>query len=342
MKWSLLHVLCVVLTVSAKFLIPDRQINKNLVSAVVEVIQNFFSLRYGTVNIITAVEERNLKFSQSVLDAIVSRGDDKAIFCMDNYRNSTGKIKSRFRKYNVILLDTIGSFKIFNEKLNASLFMSYGYFLFVLIDGKQIEHNEIFSTFWAKSIYNVNLMYDGGEIETFMPFSYDKKCGDTEPVLINSFINGTFKNGINSVFPDKFKDLHNCSVKFVTFNDTFAVSQRKLNDGSFKLVGYDIDLMEALARSIKFHTHLTFLEGREPWGNIYVYSSLHSESTQTISSKGIVYPNGTVTNALKEIYKGNVEVGIGNYYLRANRLTVLESSITYYSFPIVFVIPPGK
>lgn len=64
--------------------------------------------------------------------------------------------------------------------------------------------------------------------------------------------------------------------------------------------------------------------------------------TQTIRSKGIVYSNGTVTNALKEIHTGNVEVGIGNYYLRANRITHFDSSIPYYTFPIVFVIPPGK
>lgn len=248
---------------------PDKPMNKNLVSAVVHVIQKIFASKYGTVNIITAVEDSNLHLSEVVLTEIVIQNRDKALFRLDNYKNIS-RIKSRFRKFSVILLDSIGSFRPFNEKINPNLFLSYGYFLFVLIDGKRVEHNEIFSTMWEKSVYNVNLIYGEGAVETFLPFSIDSKCGNTKPVLINNFVNGTFTNGINFVFPDKFQNLHNCSIRFVTFNDTFAVSKRKRGDGSYKLVGYDVELMEALASSIKFHAHVNFFEGNDPWGKTCV------------------------------------------------------------------------
>lgn len=266
MKWSTLHVFLVVLTVSAKFLIPEKQINKSLVSAVVQVIQNILAQKYGTVNVITAVEDSNSGFADSVLSEILNQTNAKALFRLNNHKKIS-TIKSRFRKFNVIILDSIASYRTFDDKINSSLFLSYGYFLFVLIDGKRIEHNEILTTLWAKNIYNVNFIYGNGEVETFMPFSENAKCGDTKPVLINSFVNETFTNGLDFVFPDKFKNLHNCPVKFVTFNDTFAVSCKKRSDGSCKLVGYDVELMEALASSINFNTRLKFLEGHDPWGN---------------------------------------------------------------------------
>lgn len=282
MKWSNLHVLIVALMVNGKFLIPEKQINKNLVSAVVHIIQKIYVPKYGTLNIITAVEDSNLDFSKSVLTQILNRSDSKALFRMDNYKNIS-RIKSRFRKYSVILLDTMTSFRKFNEKVDPNFFMSNGYFLFVLIDGKVSEHAEIFSTLWAKYIYNAALIYDQGEVKTFMPFSEDCKCGDTRPVLINKFVNGAFQNGLDFVFPDKFKSLHNCSVKFVTFSDTFAVNKKKLSDGSYKLTGYDVELMEALASSMKFHTHLKFLEGRDPWGNISKHLCTRKTQTMVLS-----------------------------------------------------------
>lgn len=273
MKWARLLVFLVSSNVAANFLHQlesDNTVSEDLIAAVNQIIQKIFAPQYPTVNLIYAVDKSTRRCSQSIVTKILMENDGKAVFSLKDYRNIE-KNKSTAMQAIVVLIDSIKSFRKFNEKVKSETFEFGGHFLFLLVNGKKTEHEEFFSTLWKKHIYNVDLIYDNGRVETFLPFRMNSKCGDTKPVLVNFFEDGEFQNGIDSVYPEKLLNLQNCSIRFVTFADTFSVRKVNASDGSYELSGYDIEMMTALASSLNFHVQLTFLESVPvPWGILII------------------------------------------------------------------------
>jgi hypothetical protein len=72
-------------------------------------------------------------------------------------------------------IDLIGKITSQSHKLN-------GLFLFVLVNGRIPEIQEIFNLLWKKQLYNVNIIYKDNNseilVETFIPFS-PKSCNNT-------------------------------------------------------------------------------------------------------------------------------------------------------------------
>lgn len=86
--------------------------------------------------------------------------------------------------------------------------------------------------------------------------------------------------------------------------------------------GYDYEIIRALEKEINFKLELTYIPGSQIWGTIL--------------------SNGSMTGGLKILYKGEADIGLGNYFLRLSRLKLFDASVSYYSIPIVLVIPPRK
>ena len=86
--------------------------------------------------------------------------------------------------------------------------------------------------------------------------------------------------------------------------------------------GYDYEFLIASKERLNFHLDLNYLKGNEMWGTIL--------------------NNGSTTGALDVLRRGEADVGIGNYFLRKNRLDLFDVSNPYYSTPLVIVIPPGN
>lgn len=290
-----------------------KSVNEEIVLAVDAIIKKVFSPRFNTINIISASDSKDL------LSALLIKSGDEAVVRLDGHRTIVN-VKVRLEKHNIILLDGIHSFRA----LTSTASMYDGFYLFVLFNGTSCESKEIFDTLWKRNIYNVDVIFadnDQISVVTFQPFTAGYKCSNSQPVLVNKFHNGSFRNGIDLIFPNKFKDLQNCPIKVVTFEDTYAVQKATRSDGSFELTGFDIELLEGLAKSLNFKADLRLLEIPDPWG--------------------MIHDNGSATGALGVLLNGSADIGIGNYFLKLNRLRYLDSSVTYDSFPLVFVIPPG-
>jgi len=86
--------------------------------------------------------------------------------------------------------------------------------------------------------------------------------------------------------------------------------------------GYDYEVIRAIEQILNFRINMTYLFGSEQWGTIL--------------------PNGSTTAGLDVLRKGKADVGIGNYFLRLNRLKYFDSTVSYYSIPIALVIPPRE
>jgi Ligated ion channel L-glutamate- and glycine-binding site len=303
---------------SLKLAFDVISVNEHIVSAVKVIIEQVCVLRFSTVNLISAAS-----YSETIkdfLNEVMVRNNGNCVLRFDSDLKKT-KITSRLKRFNIVVLDGIESFRVFNQSLTPDAFAFNGLYLFVFMRGHKNETNELFETMWKKYIFNVNALFDDGDkvsLYTFTPFAGGSRCGNTSPKFLDTFVNGSFKG---SIFSEKFKNMQNCPVKVVTFEDSFAVFQRKNVNGSFELLGFDMEVIHALSTTLNFKKDMKFLEGSDPWG--------------------MVTSNGTVTGALGELVKKNAEIGIGNYFLKANRLSVLDASTTYYTLPLVFIIPPG-
>lgn len=113
-------------------------------------------------------------------------------------------------------------------------------------------------------------------------------------------------------------NLHTCAINVVTFERCPAVCYDKKLD---EMVGYDMEIMNELKVRLNFTTNMKILKGYQPWGARYA--------------------NLNYTGALGVLYKKEADIGFGNYYLKSNRLSIVDSTISYFAVPIVIVIPPG-
>lgn len=300
-------------------------VSMNLAMAVNVVIDQIYLKHFSTTNLISASIHSERHVMKDFLSSILRQNTETNSVRICTYTTVMCLPSMVRRKSNFILLDGIETFRVLNDNITPGAFMFSGYYLFVLVSGAKAAIDEIFATMWSKNIFNVDVIFEDSDaisLMTFMPFLKGSKCGNKNPVLINEFYNGSFRSNIKSLFPEKFNNLQNCPIKIVTFEDTLAVFKVKRKNGSSELHGFDIELLQGLSTALNFKAEVNFLETFEPWG--------------------FVTQNGTATGALGELVKGNANIGIGNYFLKYNRLRVLDSSVTYSSFPLVFIIPPGQ
>jgi len=314
-----------------------KVVNQNLVDSVCEIIDNVYSKLFTTTNVIIAANTSNDRHPLDFEEVLLKKCNQKVIFRLDTFKNIQ-RIAFRKKIYNVILVDEIENAEILIGNIKPISFNYFGFYLFVLLNNKTVKgQQKIFDAMLRKGIINVNTLFEEEEesvsMTTFFPFGRNTKCSiknvdlrdeidgncsSTVPYKINSFEFGSFKYKSDCYFPDKTRNLNGCPVRVATFLRCPAVCPGKSN----KKTGFDMSLLMGLSRSLKFTVHENFLQGDEQWGK--------------------VYENGTTTGAISKVANDEVDLTIGNFLLRPSRTKYMNNSVPYFSYPIVFIIPPGK
>ncbi|CAO1398953.1 unnamed protein product [Diamesa hyperborea] len=233
-------------------------------------------------------------------------------------------MSNRRRTFSVIFIARFQSFLQILEKMTKERFNFEGYYLIVLTKGNIPEIQNIFQQLWMKFIFNVNILLDDDSefisLLTFMPFN-GYICGDTTPIKTNQFDKGSGKWEFEEFYPKKFKNLFKCPVRVGAFDTTPAVIKKTMKNGSYSLDGYDIEMLREFSKIINFTIDLNF--SSEP------------------GSYGEIYENGSSTGTINKVMTNKVDVIIGNYYITESRLTFMSSSSSYYTNPLLLVIPSG-
>jgi Ligated ion channel L-glutamate- and glycine-binding site len=307
---------------SQKLLIVEKYDQRQLMVMVKEIVIKSLTGKYCVFDVFQhSVKEF---CSDDLLESILKNCENVLVQLED--QTFVKRTHDRVKKNSIFLLNDIESFRSFNENINRDVFSFSGNYLFVLVRVTMDDIEEIFATLWKKNIHNVTLVYEEKEtvkVFTFMPFE-GLKCGDTTPKLIGEFHNGTFQfhKSIESVFPEKFKNLQDCPINVATFEDPLSVIKTNNLDGTYSLSGFDMDLIDELSKILNFKKNIVFTVGKSPYGH--------------------VYPNGSVDGALGEVFHGKAEIAAGCYQLHLRRREVLDASLAYHSFPQVFVISSGR
>jgi Ligated ion channel L-glutamate- and glycine-binding site len=299
---------------SSKFLKTNVKTNTNLVSAVNYVVDEVFATSITTENLISS-ENEAIFLIKDFKDKLLKKTSNKVAFRQENSSNLKAVMR-RKRLYNILLAVSFESFMDIYEKMSPMLFRMNGYYLVILINGRIAEIHEMFKHLWKFQIFNVNVMFqdENGDVlvQTFMPFNA-QSCSDTKPILINKFTDGKFINGIDNFFPQKMKNLKNCSVKVSTSN--FAALETKLSDGN----GQDINLINALSQNMNFTINYTF-----------------------IGHFGYLLENGTAEGPLKSLMDKTADVSVSEWWLKPNRMKYFDYTTSYISDQIIFIVKPGQ
>lgn len=297
-------------------LLAGNQANQQLVDVVGEITWNSKKQQSIAVNVFS--EFGGGLNHRDVVEEVLKRNSGKISVRVENYMQ-TGSIRKRF---SLVFINDIASFRSFNKKLSPKVFLFRGIFIFVLVAGKISAVEEIFATLWAKNIFNVDVIFEDAndvKVVTFFPFN-DESCNNTTPKVIRSYRNGSFEEK-SSIFPDKFKNLHNCPLRVTIFEGEFSVIKTVFPNGTFELNGYDIDLIRELSKTLNFEPVFKMIDESQPFGR--------------------VFRNGTANGALADLVDRSCDIVLGEY-LTDLKEHIADSSTVYNTFPFVFVIPPGR
>lgn len=181
----------------------------------------------------------------------------------------------------------------------------------------------MFELLWKTQIFNLNTVFSNTNrevrVETFYPF-FSGKWGDSTPVILNVFKNEPFAKNLEIWFPDKFKNLHNCAIRFsVSIGVKPSTTVSELTNGSFIFSGRDITLIKILAENLNFSVQ--FIYGGEV---------------------GYFYKNSSVKGTLKALLDADADVSLADWWLKSLRLKYLDATASYFSDKIIFIVPPGK
>ena len=299
-------------------------VSENLTTAVHSIMKTVFFKQFSTVNIISAVENPKSSYFIDFKESLMRKNTGFEIYRMDNHTHIQS-IKDRLKIYNTILLDSFETFLKLYKNIDSKVFNFHGFYLLVLLRGKIPEIEEMFVKMFAKKIVNVNAIYDEGNITkviTFTPFK-SGSCRNTEAVEWARYTeNGKFNISFDQIFPDELKNFHKCEMKMATFERCPASCLKITRTGNVTSDGFDIRIVKEVEKALNFRLKMEILIGPEMWGNIN--------------------PDGTTTGAIQKTLNDECDFTAGNFLLRSSRVNIMDPSIVYLTFPVVFAIPLGE
>lgn len=305
-----------------KNILKPSKSNSNLVESVNKITNEILTREYVNTNIVTP--EHPSFAASDFKNGLLSKSFEtaRALFRHDQSPNITAS-RLRRKHNNMFLIKTFDDFSKIYMKLSRNIFQFNGFYVVVLVNGEIPEIEQILELMWKIQVYNVVVMFEEENdtvlVKTFRPFN-SGNCFHTTPVLINTFKNGRFINGIENIFPQKMNNLHKCPMRVAVANNVRPeVFVKQLPDGSNQCSGRSIELIESVAETLNFEVNYTY-----------------------IGPEGFLYENGTAEGPLKAVLDGKADFTISNWWLKEKRLKFLDASLSYISSPLHFVVPPEK
>ncbi|KAL7029699.1 hypothetical protein ACKWTF_006327 [Chironomus riparius] len=83
-----------------------------------------------------------------------------------------------------------------------------------------------------------------------------------------------------------------------------------------------MEMIKVVADKLNFTLDVHFKYGVDEWGS--------------------VHDNGSITASFLDLKQGKTDIGMGDYFLKVNRLKYFDASVSYLNYPIVFIIPSGE
>ncbi|KAH8270696.1 hypothetical protein KR044_006650 [Drosophila immigrans] len=241
------------------------------------------------------------------------------------------------------LVDSIWAYYRLERRLLQSngAFKRNGYYCIVYTGEEEARLDTIrliFQRLFAIYVINVNVFLmerspdskTTGQVQVYNYYPYrELRCQSSLPMHYASFQGGLGSQPQIHVpnrtlfFDDKLDNMHSCPLRIVTFQHRpFVIIERPAANvgGPPRLHGIEGMLITLLAERMNFAIELI---------------------EQSAKDRGVVYPNGTITGAMRMIVEGSVNLTFGAFMYNKERAQYMLPAITYTSFPIVLCVPGG-
>lgn len=145
----------------------------------------------------------------------------------------------------------------------------------------------ILSYFYRYSLINVSVLYeikrDYVEVYTYFPFMGNSPCKGNNVHVINAYNGSWLKPLSTHIFPEKLRDLQNCSLRVAVWDSPPYLSYYPNRSGYAQLGSFEGEMLVEFAKKLNFTLDLV-----EPPNN---------------EQRGRRLENGTLTGAMQMVCK---------------------------------------
>ncbi|XP_004519135.1 uncharacterized protein LOC101450819 [Ceratitis capitata] len=184
-----------------------------------------------------------------------------------------------------------------------------------------ISHiQEILEKMFALNIIDVIVVVRNRNGKGFLVYSFEpfaeNHCRIVKPVIVNQFIAGHFAQ--SELFPNKLRDLHNCSIRVSSRNVSLYFSYHKqITDGAIAMTGLEVQLLKTIAEYLNFSIELVLEES-------HIY--------------GDIYTNGTMSGPYRLLDENHVDILMGFFFYDATGIAFFEQSLSYFLSALVVIV----
>ncbi|KAG4066952.1 hypothetical protein HA402_007700 [Bradysia odoriphaga] len=299
----------------------------NFALALTTIITDFYVMESNTIAISQCSTSR-LDITQSVILSNILANLDENISITwtindDRYLNRSVDFIN-----NLIFTDSYESWLLISKNIVPKSLDYFGYYTVVITQFYK-DHttivNNILHDCWKNDILNVNILtYEPTDAKedlilyTYFPFT-PSNCGNVVPVIWNRFQSGRFDDPNNELFPMKTENFHQCPISILVnlIKPLISVKKTYPND-TYDFEGIEYNVLQTLSERINFTPVF----------------SIHWDD-----NVGMVYENGTVSEALGEVFHRNVNITVGGLVFTPADKKALSATKSYLFDNIIFVVP---
>lgn len=222
-----------------------------------QIITGFYMSKGTSFHVVRAVASFNKQLCNDIVSEVLQNVSDVIATAIENF-NEMEKANGR-KKFSVIIFtDSVKSIIKFQTKFSSQNFKFRRFFTIVLIRPlTNSDLKSIFELFWNIFVKNVNIIMMNeigtADLFTFIPFS-ENKCGDTTPLIINTFDKDLVRWKRDEFHPVKTSNLHNCPILItggVSASEP-ALMTRYDSKGNIEVYGSEKDIFLELSRILNF------------------------------------------------------------------------------------------
>lgn len=303
----------------------NTKTHKKFADSIDLIIGQKLSVLAETVNIISP-EPSSCIFRDFKDDLLSSTFKSTSVLFRQGIMSAIKIDKRRgLKRCSIFLIESFTDFVGIYTKVSNEFFKPNGFYLVVLISGIIPEIDKIFELMLEKQMFNVEAVFEDEDhrvvFKSFMPFKAGS-CNQVKPIITKAVDPSTnsLSSEVKKIFPNKLRNLHGCPIRISISNDSEPfIFATRLNNGSYKLSGGDITLINALAENLNFKINYTY-----------------------IGPEGVFFDNGTTYGPLKALKDGYADLSVSNWWLTPKRLDYFDSTGPYIIEPILLLVPPGQ
>lgn len=312
---------------SAHQLLPTASSVNDLSNAVITILRTHFKSNHSSTMITrcSQIDIRTTNLQSDILDRILYATSHEIAYI---FSNPSRPRRPRF--FNILLFDSYLAFSIILRQLHPDQYDYSGYYLMILTAPQAIDPQsmqKMFSDLWESNIVNVILVMtnhpknDDLLLYTYFPYA-ENECEHAQPVLLHRLSPFTMLHPSVELYPTKLSNFHGCPIRVATFD--YPPYTMLESDGSNrrKLRGMEGDMLQMISKALNFSIELVEVAGLDKWGEIY--------------------GNGSFSGAVKMVIDEAVNMTVGCFSMRGERMSLMKASISYYTIKVMFAVPPGR